>query len=414
MTTAQSRRRFPWPRVLALAALGSLIAIRWERFSDTLASMALTVGVVFTGSLETPGLWRWEHTQFWLATITLIILLWLLARPIFFPRRSSGSGAASMRSIRLAFISAADTRAALVLCVMGSVGLLAPLLAPNNPLEQGDLSSNRLRPPASSGWYQRGDADIGVETADMVAQLQRVNLRLARFEATGDPEHAGRTEHLFLLGSDAVGRDVLSRAIIGTRTSLAIGIFAAFGALLLGTVTGLGASLGTTVVNRAVTWTTDVFLSIPSIFLVVALAFFVGGSLWGLIAVLVLSGWMRTARIVRGEMLHLREQEFIQAARLLGVSRIRLVQRHFLPNLVPVLATSTVLLISEMLLAEAALGFLGFGVQPPLPSWGNMLGEAITHLERSWWIAAAPGTCLTIFVLALHHTAERIEAGTRF
>jgi peptide/nickel transport system permease protein len=219
---------------------------------------------------------------------------------------------------------------------------------------------------------------------------------------------------LFLLGSDAVGRDVLSRAIIGTRTSLAIGIVAAFGALLLGTIAGLGASLGTTVVNRAVTWTTDVFLSIPSIFLVVALAFFVGGSLWGLIAVLVLSGWMRTARIVRGEMLHLREQEFIQAARLLGVSRIRLVQRHFLPNLVPVLATSTVLLISEMLLAEAALGFLGFGVQPPLPSWGNMLGEAITHLERSWWIAAAPGTCLTIFVLALHHTAERSEAGTRF
>jgi peptide/nickel transport system permease protein len=268
------------------------------------------------------------------------------------------------------------------LVIMLLIGLLAPLLMPADPHAQGNLVHTRLLPPFSSGELY--------------------------FQHSSLPQ-----PFFFLLGSDSIGRDVFSRVLLGTRTSMGIALAAAAGAPLIVIVVGMFAGMGTRLTNRILRWTIDVFLSIPSIFLVIALAFFIGHSIVGLLFTLICSGWMRMARIVRGEVIHIREREYIQASRLLGQSRTTIMLQHVLPNCMNVVVTASLLLFSDMLLAEAALGFLGFGVQPPTPSWGNMLGDAVVHLEQSWWLAAAPGIALTILTLSLHSMTDRLESAFR-
>jgi peptide/nickel transport system permease protein len=215
-----------------------------------------------------------------------------------------------------------------------------------------------------------------------------------------------RNDFHFLFGSDDAGRDVLSRAIAGARVSLGIGLAAALASLLIGAFIGLAAGLGGRWMDVLLMRLTDLALAIPGIFVAIGLVAFFGQSILTLVLVLAGLGWMGTARIVRGQVLVLREREFVLAAGLLGVPAWRIAVRHLVPNLLPVLVSATVLQFANAVLAEAALGFLGLGVQPPTASWGNMMGEALGSLQRGWWIGLFPGAMLASVLVAAHSMAE--------
>lgn len=327
---------------------------------------------------------RWERIQWntifsFVAALALIAWMGISERPRALESERRPHAGRARRWFARVDSALRSSNGTMGFIIMLLIGLLAPLLMPADPHSQGNLINTRLLPPFSSG------------------ELNSHNL--------SSPQ-----SFFFLFGSDSIGRDVFSRVLFGTRISMGIALAATAGATLIGIVVGMFAGMGTRLTNRILTWTIDVFLSIPSIFLVIALAFFIGHSIVGLLFTLIFSGWMRMARIVRGEVLHIREREFIQASHLLGQSRTTIMLQHILPNCMNIIVTASLLLFSDMLLAEAALGFLGFGVQPPTPSWGNMLGDAVIHLEQSWWLAAAPGIALTILTLSLHSMTDRLES----
>jgi peptide/nickel transport system permease protein len=211
----------------------------------------------------------------------------------------------------------------------------------------------------------------------------------------------------FVFGTDDNGRDVLSRVMAGTRVSLAIGSVSALGALCLGSMIGFAAGMSRGWIGPLLMGFTDLFLAIPGLFLVVGVLAIVGQSIVALVVVLTISGWMGIARIVRGEVLSLREREFVLASRLMGVPTWRIAVRHLVPVLRPVLLASLILQFANAVLAEAALGFLGMGIQPPTATWGNMMGEGARYLDSAWWIAFFPGMFLSVLVVAAHIAGER-------
>ena len=155
---------------------------------------------------------------------------------------------------------------------------------------------------------------------------------------------------------------------------------------------------------------TDLFLAIPGLFLVIGVLAFVGQSIAMIVVVLSFSGWMSIARVVRGEVLSLREREFILAAQMLRVSSWRIVTRHLLPNLRPVLLTATVLQFANAVLGEASLGFLGLGIQPPTATWGSMMGEAMGYLSSAWWVGVFPGLLLATVLVSAHSLGEHLAS----
>jgi peptide/nickel transport system permease protein len=195
---------------------------------------------------------------------------------------------------------------------------------------------------------------------------------------------------------------VFSRVIAGTRVSLGIGIAAALGAMLLGAAIGFSAGMSRGALDGVLMRLTDLFLAIPSLFLVIGALAFVGSSVITIVLVLSLSGWMGIARIVRGEVVTLREREFVLAATLLRVPTGRIILRHLLPNLRSVIIVTTVLQFANAVLGEAALGFLGLGIQPPTATWGNMMGEATGYLSSAWWVGVFPGLFLALVIISAH------------
>jgi peptide/nickel transport system permease protein len=215
---------------------------------------------------------------------------------------------------------------------------------------------------------------------------------------------------VFLFGTDDNARDVFSRVVAGTRVSLGIGFSAAFGAVLIGAAIGFAAGMSRGVLDGVLMRLTDLFLAIPGLFLVIGILAFVGQSVVTIIVVLSLSGWMGIARVVRGEVIALREREFILAAKLLRVSTGKIITRHLLPNLRPVIVTATVLQFANAVLGEASLGFLGLGIQPPTATWGNMMGESTGYLGSAWWVGLFPGILLAVILVAAHAWGEGLAA----
>jgi len=207
----------------------------------------------------------------------------------------------------------------------------------------------------------------------------------------------GTTEQL--LGTDQVGRDLLARMIYGGRVSLLVGITAVLMSATIGVLLGLAAGY----FGRNVDWTimtgVNVMLTFPFVLLALAVIAVLGPGLINMILVLGAAGWPIYARVVRAETLAIREREFVLAGRALGMSHARLVFRQILPNLVSVIVVIATLQVAQVIILESFLSFLGLGVQPPTPAWGNMLGEGRLYMLNSWWIATFPG--LAIFVTTL-------------
>jgi peptide/nickel transport system permease protein len=247
-----------------------------------------------------------------------------------------------------------------VLLLMGGAAVLAPQLAPWDPGRQ--MLLKRLKPPM---WQERG-------------------LR----------EHP--------LGTDHLGRDILSRILYGGRISLGVGLTAVTLSAVIGVTLGLLAGFFGGRADAFIMRIVDVFLAIPYILLAMGVVFALGPSLLNVILVMGVTRWVQFARIVRADVLSIREREFVAGARARGNRSLRLLLHHVLPNaLTPIIVVAT-LELAFMIIYESALSFLGLGVQPPTPTWGWMLADGRNYIATAWWLATFPGLAIMLTVLAVN------------
>jgi peptide/nickel transport system permease protein len=253
-----------------------------------------------------------------------------------------------------------------LLLVVLAMALAAPLIAGYNPLQQN--LALRLQPPgASSGG------------------------------------------HIFVLGTDTLGRDIWARVVYGSRVSLSVAAIAVTVSLMLGTLVGVVAGFYRGLLGTVLMRLVDTVLSVPFLLLAVATVAVVGPSFTNLIFALGLTRWPRYARVGYAQTLATRELEFVQAARALGATTPRLLRRHLVPGVLPALAVVATLEIGLMIIFEASLSFLGLGVQPPAPSWGGMLSDGRNYLADAWWLATFPGLAISLTVLAANVTGDWVR-----
>jgi len=267
---------------------------------------------------------------------------------------------AGRRSLRRLWRLKWGLAAALVLLLIVLVTLAAPWLAPYSPVEV-DIQ-HRLGPPA---WME-----------------------------------GGKTDHW--LGTDQIGRDLLSRMIYGGRVSLLIGVTAVAISSTIGVLLGLAAGYFGSKVDWIIMTLINVMLTFPFVLLALAVIAVLGPSLLNMILVLGVAGWPIYARVIRAETMALREREFVVAGRALGMSHARIIFGQILPNLISAITVVATLQIAQVIILESFLSFLGLGVQPPTPAWGNMLGEGRVYMLNSWWIAAFPGAAIFVTTLVIN------------
>lgn len=213
----------------------------------------------------------------------------------------------------------------------------------------------------------------------------------------------------FFLGADQFGRDLLVRTAYGARISLLVGILSTLVALVIGCAVGVLAGFlrgpTDTLLSRAV----DVVLSFPILLLALAVRAVFGPSLWIIILVVAFATWPYIARIVRGQALVIREREYVRAARALGASNVRIMFEHVLPNLIGPMVVYGTLIIPVNILLEAALAFLGLGLQPPTATWGQMLADGQSYYATAWWMIAVPGAALLSVTIAFNLVGDALR-----
>ncbi len=208
------------------------------------------------------------------------------------------------------------------------------------------------------------------------------------------------------LGTDDLGRDVLARVLLATHISLLIGFIAVGISVVIGVTLGSISGYFGGWIDAIIMRFVDIMLSIPTFFLVLTVAALVRPNIWYIAIVIGLTRWMATSRLVRAEFLTLRETDYVQAARATGAPHLRIIFRHILPNALPPVFVSAVLGVAGAILYEASLSYLGFGVQPPDPSWGNIIAGGKQYILDAWWLIVFPGMAIFITTLAFYLTGE--------
>lgn len=264
-------------------------------------------------------------------------------------------------TLRSLHISRGGLIGLVILATLCLSAVLAPVLPLPNPL-RGDLMA-RMSPPTWTGLFSPGPHP---------------------------------------LGTDPLGRDILSRIIYGSRITLTISLAAVFVGALVGVTLGIVAGFMGGIVDSVLMRIVDMQLAIPLVLFALLMVAAMGPSLWTLIIVLGLTGWTSYARIVRGQVLSLRNREFVLSARAAGAGTGRIMLLHILPNvLTPVLVVGT-LEMARVIIMDAALSFLGLGVQPPTPSWGRMLADGRVYISTAWWVVTFPGIAIALTVLSIN------------
>jgi peptide/nickel transport system permease protein len=209
-------------------------------------------------------------------------------------------------------------------------------------------------------------------------------------------------------GTDDYGRDVLSRLMVGARVSLAVGILAVALTMVVGVTIGLVAGYVRRL-DGPLMRTIDMLLSIPGLFLLLLLVSLFGRGTWRTVLFIGLTSWMATSRLVRGEVLSLREREFVAASEGFGARSSWVLRRHLLINVADVVLVNATLTISLVILLESGLSYLGLGAQPPLPSWGNMLSSGRDYMREAWWVTTFPGAAVFVTVLAFNFIGDGLR-----
>ena len=211
-------------------------------------------------------------------------------------------------------------------------------------------------------------------------------------------------------GTDELGRDVISRAMYAGRISLSVGYLSALGVAVVGTVAGVAAGYYGGLTDSVLMRVVDILLAVPTIplYLIMA-ALLPGGGVARIIFIFVLFGWTGVSRLVRSQVLSLRQQDFVEAARALGASELRIMLRHLVPNAMAPIIVATTLAVGGFILGESALSYLGLGIQPPTPSWGNMLQRAQEYVLNASWLALFPGVLIFITVLSFNFLGDGLR-----
>ncbi|HEX2203566.1 MAG TPA: oligopeptide ABC transporter permease [Longimicrobium sp.] len=350
---------------IPLPGLGHLLRGEWRIGMSLVLWWGVLLGLAFLSleRLRTMSQLRRVPADLYLAIATLgVLLLATIAWAVYDllvrakrKRKLHGDSqwsiaARHFRKNRLAMAGLA------VMVLLYVVTLVTPLIAPFDPAEQGNIVLTRYLEPSG--------------------------------------------EHL--MGTDKFGRDIFSRVLYGARISLSIGFIAVGISITLGTLVGAFAGYFGGLVDSVLMRFTDMMLSFPRLVLLIVVIALFEPNIYLVVIVLGLTGWMGTARLVRGEVLSLREREFIQAARALGMGDWRIIFRHIIPNTMAPVIVSATLGIGQTILTEASLSFLGLGVQPPTPSWGNMVADGRDALITAWWIATFPGIAIVLTVVAFN------------
>ena len=297
------------------------------------------------------------------------------------------------------------TAGLILLGLLTVAALGAPWLAPLPPDQQLDPAAARLLGPGSSRWVLMVDQrEIAAEQIEVHPDEIRY-LRLGRWQSTPRSQITATpiqpVLRTFWLGTDRYGRDVLSRILFGARVSLRIGFLTVALSLLLGITVGSLAGLLGGWTDRLLMRSADALFAFPQLFLILAAAAVWHTGEFAVILILGATSWVETSRLTRAEIQHLKTADHFAAAKTIGMSPWQLITRHLMPLALPPVLIHATLRVGDIILTEAALSFLGFGVQPPTASWGNLIAEATDVLDRAWWLVAFPGLCLCVTVLAL-------------
>ncbi|MDR2884384.1 MAG: ABC transporter permease [Deferribacteraceae bacterium] len=210
-------------------------------------------------------------------------------------------------------------------------------------------------------------------------------------------------------GTDDLGRDILSRMIYGARVSMFVGLISVLVSVVIGTCIGLAAGYYGRFIDAILMRFTDIMLCFPTFFLILAVVAFLQPSLFNVMLVIGLTGWMSVARLVRAEVLSLRSRDFVVAAYIGGISHKRILFKHILPNVASVVTVSATLGVAGAILTESALSFLGLGAQPPTPSWGNILTAGKDNILFAWWLSFFPGMAILLTVLGFNLVGEGLR-----
>jgi peptide/nickel transport system permease protein len=445
----------------------TLMVLNWQLFSGGLKSLGISLLLAVVSFSDLTDVFTVDILEFWVASLYCLIgigLAWGFSVRTY--RRLVKRGVQTKATMSLWQIAWREFKkrsismiCLVIVALLYSTALLAPMLAPFDPNAQQDFVATQFQPPLTTMNVlimndaesqtiplREGDSFSNTLTNALITQnyalrfrgeterklfvqawrvegekvivkqgANEQNMREREFDLNQfqrDPQNPAQplaTQKTYIMGTDPYGRDMLSRVIYGSRISLSIGLLVVMIAITLGMVLGVVAAYYGGFIDDVIMRSVDVIRSFPSLFLILIIIALFGNSIFLIVFTISLTGWTGVSRLVRSQVLSLKEQEFVQAARALGLSNSRIIFRHLVPNsLTPVIIAAT-LSIGGIILTEAALSFLGLGVQPPTASWGNIVSEGRDNLLYHWWISTFPGLAIVLTVVSFNLVGDGVR-----